>query len=143
MTRIVMVLPTYDEALNLAWIVGRLHAAQPGLDVLVVDDGSSDRTGPDALAAGARVLRLPVNLGYGAALQAGYKYAVRHHYDLLGQIDADGQHLAEHFLPLLAHLGDHDVDVVIGSRFLDRDGHYPVGRGPVLPAQAFRAGAEA
>ena len=135
--RMLVVIPAFNEAGRVHRVVEDVRGSLPWADVLVVDDGSGDRTGAEALAAGARVLRLPVNLGYGAALQAGYKYAVRHHYDLLGQIDADGQHLAEHFLPLLAHLGEHDVDVVIGSRFLDRDGHYQPARARKLGMALF------
>jgi glycosyltransferase involved in cell wall biosynthesis len=77
-----------------------------------------------AVAAGAALLPLPMNLGYGAALQTGYKYAVRRGYHVIGQIDGDGQHKAEYFPQMLAELAGEGVDVVIGSRFLDRDGHY-------------------
>jgi glycosyltransferase involved in cell wall biosynthesis len=90
----------------------------------VVDDGSADGTAEEARRAGATVVSLPVNSGYGAALQTAYKYGVRGGYDVIGQIDADGQHKAE-FLPLMVRtLDEQRADVVIGSRFLDRDGHY-------------------
>jgi glycosyltransferase involved in cell wall biosynthesis len=70
------------------------------------------------------VLSLPVNSGYGAALQTGYKYAVRQGYDAVAQIDADGQHRAEHLPEMLDCLAPGEIDVVIGSRFLDPEGHY-------------------
>jgi glycosyltransferase involved in cell wall biosynthesis len=131
--RMLVIIPAYNEEGRVHRVIADVRRSVPWADVLVVDDGSRDATGEEALAAGAKLLRLPVNLGYGAALQTGYKYAVRRRYPLLGQIDADGQHKAEHFGPLLDHLADNDVDVVIGSRFLDGDGHY-------RPARARKAG---
>ena len=92
--------------------------------MLVVDDGSADETAAVARGAGAKVLRLPVNSGYGVALQSGYKYAVRHGYETVAQMDADGQHRAEFMPELLARVQDGSADIVIGSRFLDDDGHY-------------------
>jgi glycosyltransferase involved in cell wall biosynthesis len=135
--RMLIVIPAYNEQGRLKRVVEDVHRSLPHADVLVVDDGSSDGTAKEALAAGARLLSLPVNLGYGAALQAGYKYAVRRGYPLVGQIDADGQHKAEHFGALLEHLGNHDVDVVIGSRFLDGDGHYRPARARKLGMALF------
>jgi glycosyltransferase involved in cell wall biosynthesis len=111
----------------------RLHDA----DVLVVNDGSADRTAAEAVAAGARVATLPVNLGYGAALQTGFKYAVRHGYEIVGQIDADGQHPPECIEALVRRLDEDEADVVIGSRFLDRDGHYRPSRARKLGMALF------
>jgi glycosyltransferase involved in cell wall biosynthesis len=105
--------------------------------VLVIDDGSSDGTVAEARAAGARVLRLPVNVGYGAALQSGYKYAVRHGYDLVGQVDGDGQHLPIYLEKMLEGLRDPEVDVVLGSRFLDNDGHYRPSRARAIGMAVF------
>jgi glycosyltransferase involved in cell wall biosynthesis len=122
--RMLVVIPAFNEAGRVGRVVSELRAAVPAADVLVVNDGSADATGAEAAAAGALVITLPVNLGYGAALQTGYKYAVRHGYDVVGQIDADGQHRAEHFPVLLARLAQSDADVVLGSRFLDRTGEY-------------------
>jgi glycosyltransferase involved in cell wall biosynthesis len=126
--RLLVVIPAYDEQGRVGRVIGDVIAAVPHADVLVVDDGSADETAREALEAGARVLSLPVNLGYGAALQAGYKYAVRNGYDLIGQIDADGQHPAAYLRTLLERLAERDVDVVIGSRFLDAEGHYRPSR---------------
>ena len=122
--RMLVVVPAYNEAGRVGRVVADLRRAVPVADVLVVDDGSADGTGAEAARAGARVITLPVNLGYGAALQTGYKYAVRRGYEIVGQIDADGQHRAEHLPALLERLAEPGVDVVLGSRFLDRDGHY-------------------
>jgi glycosyltransferase involved in cell wall biosynthesis len=122
--RMLIVIPAYNEQGRVGTVVRQVLAIVPWADVLVVDDGSKDDTAAEARAAGAHTLVLPLNLGYGAALQTGYKYAVREGYELLGQIDADGQHQPEHFAPMLEKLDEPGTDVVIGSRFLDRDGHY-------------------
>src|SRR5215211_487838 len=95
-----IIIPAFNEAGRIGAVLHDVGVAVPGADVLVVDDGSSDSTVAEAAAAGARVLSLPVNLGYGAALQTGYKAAVRGGYSVIGQIDADGQHDAS-FLPAL------------------------------------------
>ncbi|RKQ92878.1 hypothetical protein C8N24_2734 [Solirubrobacter pauli] len=122
--RILITIPAYNEAGRVGAVVRDVHSVLPEADVLVIDDGSKDTTAAEAHEAGAAVLSLPVNSGYGAALQTGYKYAVRHGYPVLGQIDADGQHQAEYLTKMLAQLEDPEIDVVIGSRFLDKDGHY-------------------
>jgi glycosyltransferase involved in cell wall biosynthesis len=122
--RVLIVIPAYNEAGRIQPVVRDVHATLPSASILVVDDGSKDRTPAEAMEAGATVVSLPVNSGYGAALQTGYKYAVRHRYDVVGQIDADAQHRAEYLVDLLEALEAGGADVVIGSRFLDRDGHY-------------------
>jgi glycosyltransferase involved in cell wall biosynthesis len=105
-------------------VVADVGRALPEADVLVVDDGSEDATAAEAENAGAIALSLPTNGGYGTALQTGYKYAVRHGYTLVGQIDADGQHRAEYLSAMLACIRENRADVVVGSRFLAKDGHY-------------------
>lgn len=122
--RILIAIPAYNESGRVVPVIEDVREHLPGADVLVVDDGSSDATSAEARQTAAIVVTLPVNSGYGAALQTAYKYAVREGYDIVGQIDADGQHQAEYLRPMLAALDEHQADVVIGSRFLDRDGHY-------------------
>jgi dolichol-phosphate mannosyltransferase len=120
-TSIVMVLPTYDEADNLAWIVGRLRAAEPDVDVLVVDDQSPDGTGDiaDRLAVAdpqVHVLHRTAKGGLGAAYLAGFAWALDRGYDVIGEMDADGSHQPEELHRLVeALLG---ADLVIGSRWL-------------------------
>ncbi|WP_139983648.1 polyprenol monophosphomannose synthase [Nocardioides litoris] len=116
-----MVLPTYDEADNLAWIVGRLRAAQPEVDVLVVDDQSPDGTGAiaDGLAAAdprVHVLHRTAKGGLGAAYLAGFRWALDRGYDVVGEMDADGSHQPEQLHRLLAALPS--ADLVIGSRWV-------------------------
>ena len=116
-----MVIPTYDEAQNLEWIVGRLRAAQPGVDVLVVDDGSPDGTGEiaDRLAAAdpaVSVVHRTEKAGLGAAYLHGFRVALDAGYDVIGEMDADGSHQPEQLHRLLDRLVD--ADLVIGSRYV-------------------------
>ena len=92
-------------------------------DIVVVDDGSNDSTASEARAAGARVIELPFNLGYGATLQTGFKYALDRGYEFAVQMDADGQHDPMSIKTLIEPVIADEVDVVIGSRFLDK-GNY-------------------
>jgi dolichol-phosphate mannosyltransferase len=119
--RVVMVVPTYNEADNLEWIVGRLRAVQPTVDVLVVDDGSPDGTGEvaDRLAgadSAVHVLHREEKAGLGAAYLAGFAWALAAGYDVIGEMDADGSHQPEQLGGLLAALDD--ADLVIGSRWV-------------------------
>ena len=119
--RVVMVMPTYNEADNLPWIVGRLRAAVPEVDVLVVDDGSPDGTGDvaDKLALEdpqVGVVHRPAKQGLGAAYLHGFAVALERGYDVVGEMDADGSHQPEQLPRLLAALAD--ADLVIGSRWV-------------------------
>ena len=116
-----MVVPTYNEAGNLGWVVGRLRAAHPAVHVLVVDDGSPDGTGEvaDRLAAdddGIRVVHRPHKEGLGAAYLHGFRVALDAGYDVVGEMDADGSHQPEQLQRLLTALDD--ADLVIGSRWV-------------------------
>ena len=119
--RVVMVIPTYNEALNLAWIVGRLREAQPGVDVMVVDDNSPDGTGKiaDELAAAdpaVTVVHRTEKAGLGAAYLHGFQVALDAGYDVIGEMDADGSHQPEQLHLLLDAL--RSADLVIGSRWV-------------------------
>jgi dolichol-phosphate mannosyltransferase len=120
--RVVVVVPTYNEADNLAWIVARLRAAQPAIDVLVVDDGSPDGTGAiaDELAAAdpaVQVVHRTSKEGLGAAYLHGFRVALDAGYDVIGEMDADGSHQPEQLDRLLDALRD-GADLVIGSRWV-------------------------
>lgn len=119
-----MVIPAFNEAASVGAIVDRLHAAVPALDVLVVDDGSCDDTAAIARRAGARVVSHVFNMGYGAALQTGYKFADRHGHAFVVQIDADGQHDPAQVPAVLAPVLAGTADVVIGSRFVNPSGYH-------------------
>jgi glycosyltransferase involved in cell wall biosynthesis len=118
-----VVIPAFNEAAGIAKVLADVRSAGPGLPVLVVDDGSSDDTAGEARRAGADVLRLPMNLGYGGALQTGYKYALRNGYDCVVQIDGDGQHEPADIPRLLAALQHEGADLALGSRFLEDRGY--------------------
>jgi glycosyltransferase involved in cell wall biosynthesis len=124
MTKFLAIVPAYNEAAAIAATVADVCEHAPGFDVLVVDDGSTDDTADVALAAGARVLDHPFNLGIGGAVQSGYQYALEHGYDVAVQVDGDGQHDARHIPELLARLrANPELNMVTGSRFLALDGH--------------------
>lgn len=121
---VLVVVPALNEEDSVGAVVAELRDAVPNADVLVVDDCSRDATREVAAAAGAWVLALPFHLGVGGAMRAGFRFAERHGYRAVVQVDADGQHDPTEILRLLEAL-EHD-DVVVGGRFSGR-GHYEVG----------------
>jgi len=122
--RILVILPALNEGSNIAAVVRAVRAQIPPADVLVIDDGSLDHTAQEARSAAAMVLKLPYNVGIGAAVQAGFKFAAEYDYDIVVRNDGDGQHAPSGILHLLERLQSHQADVVIGSRFMDEQGDY-------------------
>jgi glycosyltransferase involved in cell wall biosynthesis len=118
MSRLLVVMPAHDEEASLGPTLERARAALPEADVVVIDDYSSDATARIAERHGARVVRLPCNLGYGGAVQTGFKYALAEGYDVIVQMDADGQHDPSSARALLGPVLADEADVAIGSRFL-------------------------
>jgi glycosyltransferase involved in cell wall biosynthesis len=117
------IVPAFNEVEAIATTVASIREAAPDFDVLVVDDGSRDATAEAAAEAGARVLRMPFNLGIGGAMQSGYMYALEQGYEVAVQVDGDGQHDPRHIRDLLERLhSDRELNMVTGSRFLDREG---------------------
>ncbi len=124
--RSLAVIPAYNEEATLAGVIADLREHAGDLDVLVIDDGSTDRTAKIARAEGARVLSHPFNLGIGGAVQSGFKYALENDYDFCVQVDADGQHGPAEIVKLQDALeSDPAIDMVVGSRFLTSDYRYP------------------
>lgn len=115
--RRVAIVPALNEEHAVAAVVAELRAFDPGMDVVVVDDGSVDRTAAVASASGARVLRLPFNLGIGGAVQTGFRYAYEHGYDLAVRLDGDGQHDARQLGIVIEPVLRGEADIVVGSRF--------------------------
>lgn len=113
-----IILPALDEAGNIHKTVTQICTNVPHADVLVINDGSTDSTASEAWRAGAIVLNMPYNVGIGAAVQTGFKYAARHGYQLVARLDGDGQHSATNTMQLLSLVEDDVCDVAIGSRFL-------------------------
>ncbi len=111
------IVPAYNEAGSIGAVVAEIRAADPELEVVVVDDGSTDATAEIAMGAGATVLCLPYNLGIGAAVQTGLQYADDNEFDLAVQIDGDGQHDARELAQLLAPIVSGEADIAVGSRF--------------------------
>ena len=125
--RRIAIVPARNEEAAVGGVVAEIRAFDPGLDVVVLDDGSTDGTAQAALAAGAFVVRLPFNLGIGAAVQTGFKFALEHGYELAVRLDGDGQHDPTELPKLLAVIDRDEADVVVGSRFIaGTNGH----RGP-------------
>ena len=118
--RVLVVVPAWNEEETLPGVLAEIRAALPEADVLVVDDGSVDRTTAVAAASGVEVARLPVNLGVGGALRTGFRHARRHGYAVMVQVDADGQHDPAQVPRLLDEL-DAGADIVIGARRRDDD----------------------
>jgi glycosyltransferase involved in cell wall biosynthesis len=116
--KILVVIPAFNEEERIATVIQQVKQHIPEAQILVVNDGSSDRTEPKALECGAKVLSHPFNMGYGVALQTGYKYARRYGFDYVLQMDGDGQHDPQFLRTLLTEVQEGKVDVVIGSRFL-------------------------
>ena len=114
--RVLIVVPAWNEEGSIASVVQEVHRTLTGVDVLVVDDGSTDQTALRAREAGATVARLPYNLGVGGAMRLGFRYAVERDYDTVVQIDADGQHDPA-FVPQLLDRISAGADLVIGARF--------------------------
>ena len=116
--RKLVIVPAYNEAQSIGALIDELAQRLADYDLLIINDGSTDDTAqhvPDT----ARVVSLPFNLGIGAAMQAGYRYAAIHGYDMAVQVDGDGQHPPDQVQSLVEHLGSSEADLVIGSRFLE------------------------
>jgi glycosyltransferase involved in cell wall biosynthesis len=129
-----VVIPAYNEATVIGGVVRQL--VDCGYLTIVVDDGSSDATGVQARAAGALVVRHPINRGQGAALMTGIRYALARSAEVIVTFDADGQHRVEDVERLVGALEERNLDVAIGSRFLGRAPEIGTVRAVVLQTAA-------
>jgi glycosyltransferase involved in cell wall biosynthesis len=120
-----VIVPAYNEEGSVTRVINEIRAFDPGFEIVVVDDGSTDNTAAVARAAGARVLRLPFNVGIGGAVQTGHQYARDHGFDLAIQIDGDGQHPPSELPKVLAPIIADEADLVVGTRFVGDSGYEP------------------
>lgn len=123
--RVAIVIPAFQEAGRIGSVVQSVIADPSFSECLVVDDGSSDDTALEASSAGADVIILPFNVGYGGVLQTGIRYLYEEGYDFAVTLDGDGQHPAEHILSLVDKMRESHHDLVVGSRFIE-GGRYPL-----------------
>jgi glycosyltransferase involved in cell wall biosynthesis len=114
------IVPAFNEAESVGRVIDEIRAFDSGFEVVVVDDGSTDRTAAVAADRGVHLIRLPFNLGIGGAVQTGYRFALEHGYDLAVQIDGDGQHDPGQLPKILQPVVDGGADLVVGSRFASR-----------------------
>jgi len=118
MKKTLIVIPAFNEEENISGVLTELKKHEPSMDILVVNDGSTDGTLSIVKNLEIECIDLPFNLGYGGALQTGFKYAVERDYDFVVQFDADGQHNPQEIKTLLKPLFEDRVDIVVGSRFI-------------------------
>tara|TARA_B100000029_G_scaffold62686_1_gene56202 strand:- start:429 stop:1145 length:717 start_codon:yes stop_codon:yes gene_type:complete len=123
--RVLVIIPAFNEAKFIGSVLAEIADTNPNVDILVIDDGSTDATSVEVRKLGVSVLRHPFNLGYGSAVQTGYMYAVECGYEYLVQIDADGQHNPKDIPKLLKPILDGELDITMGSRFLDGNSYTP------------------
>src|SRR5262245_3764086 len=121
--RRIAIVPALNEEHNIRRVLDELRGFDPGLQVVVICDGSTDRTPEVAEEAGAHVIRLPFNLGIGGAVQTGFRYAWEEGYDLAVRVDGDGQHDASQLGAVIAPVLAGEADIVVGSRFAGTGGY--------------------
>jgi glycosyltransferase involved in cell wall biosynthesis len=139
MSDTVVFIPAWNEEENLPAVLDGLHERLPEVDVLVVDDGSTDRTAAVARGHGAEVLPLGTNRGLRIGIAAGYRWALEHGYSFCGRVDADGQHPPAELARLLERVRSGACDVAVGSRFVSGNGYEPYRYRP-SPARRFGTG---
>ena len=122
--KILIIVPALNESGNISRTIADIKKQNLSVDIVVIDDGSTDATAQEALAAGVKVISLPFNLGIGGAVQTGFQYAWQYGYDIAVQMDGDGQHEASFLGKLIAPILENQADLVIGSRFIEDDGGF-------------------
>ena len=122
-----IIIPAYNEEANIEKTVETILRDSKGFDYVIINDCSTDRTRQICEEKGYHVVNLPINLGIGGAVQTGYKYAVRNGYEMAVQVDGDGQHDPKFLEEMADYLETNDLDMVIGSRFIQKQGFQSSG----------------
>lgn len=117
-----IIIPAYNESANIEKTVRDIEENAKGFDYVIINDCSTDNTREICEAKGFNIVNLPINLGIGGAVQTGYQYAVEYGYDMAVQVDGDGQHDPQFLKQMADYMENHDVDMVIGSRFIEKEG---------------------
>ena len=118
----IIIIPAYNEQENIERTVNAIQKSAQGFDYVIINDCSTDSTRKICEEKGFNIVNLPINLGIGGAVQTGYKYAYENGYDVAVQVDGDGQHDPEFLNTMAKYLVEHQVDMVIGSRFIEKKG---------------------
>lgn len=120
--KILIIIPAYNESKNISNVVKQIEGLSPNIDYLIINDCSNDDTEAVCKINNFNYITLPVNLGIGGGVQAGYKYALANDYEIVIQMDGDGQHDAAFIKPLIEPIIEDQADIVIGSRFITGKG---------------------
>lgn len=123
----IAIIPAYNERDSIIKTITDLKKNAPDFDYIIVNDCSTDNTMDICKYHGLNVVNLPINLGIGGAVQTGYLYAYNHNYDVAVQFDGDGQHDAKYLEKMCGILADEELDMVIGSRFIEKQGFQSSG----------------
>ncbi|MBI5233779.1 MAG: glycosyltransferase family 2 protein [Deltaproteobacteria bacterium] len=124
-TKILVIIPAFNEEETIGAVISSVRDAVPSANIVVVNDGSGDNTEHVARTHGIKVLNHPFNLGIGASMQTGYKYALANNYEIAVQVDADRQHPVDRIKNLLDPILKNEADVVVGSRFMGQGDYRP------------------
>jgi glycosyltransferase involved in cell wall biosynthesis len=128
MNQYLVIIPAFNESEHIGKVLGDVRSTLPAADMMVVNDGSTDQTSDIARNAGVMVLDIPYNIGYGGALQTGFRFATEYKYDYVITMDGDEQHDPSSATNLIREMDRSGADVVIGSRFLEGNYRMPLAR---------------
>ncbi len=124
--KILVIIPAYNEEKSISKVIMDIYNQRiKDLDILVINDASSDNTKFEAQKLGVNVVDLPINLGIGGAVQTGYIYAYNNNYDIAIQFDGDGQHMAKYLKDMIKAIINENYDMIVGSRFINNSNYKP------------------
>lgn len=127
MMKKLIIIPAYNEETNIERTIEAIKKDSSGFDYVIINDCSTDKTKKICEEKGYNIINLPINLGIGGAVQTGYKYAVQNGYDMAVQVDGDGQHNPQFLKEMAEYLEENNLDMVIGSRFIEKEGFQSTG----------------